>query len=126
MTRLLTAVAVVTALVAGVVPSRAADDVDKALIGKWEGAISGLQRESPKRVLVISSVNGDEARGRWTGHPVTIHIDRSGREAVLEFNATPTNTVKLTLESAKVLEGTITMPRASGPRAFPLHLEHAE
>ena len=116
---LLVAVLVLASLihVAGVAVAQT--DLEKALIGKWEGDVQVAREQG--RTLIIRSVSQQDgkwiAEGRYgiTGKgmgPVKIDVDTSGGRPSLRFTTGANSTVRLNLIGERSLVGTMTLTGA--------------
>jgi hypothetical protein len=116
--------------VGGVAVSYGETDLANALIGKWEGSIMHFNRNNPNRTLVITSVDGASAKGKW-GIPgratwaVTIAVDASGGAPTLRFSDASGLPVRLTLQGRRLV-GTVTQNSNSAPREWDLRLDRAD
>ena len=120
MKRALLAVALVVVSVIHVLGVASAQtDLEKALIGKWEGDVQVAREQG--RTLIIRSVSQQE--GKWTAEgrygitgkgmgPVKIDIDTSGSRPSLRFTTGANSTVRLNLVGEKSLVGTMTLTGA--------------
>lgn len=115
-------------------------DLNKVLVGKWEGEIQQLlgRGANPGVVLVISSVKEDG--GRWISDaragtstsglgPVKVEIDNSGKQPSLRWTGGTGIAYNVNLFDEKSLVGTATLPLSMagrGPRDRSVKLEKKE
>lgn len=106
----------------GISSAWAQADLAKALVGKWEGAITwvgsaGGATTDPNRTLIIESVTQKDGKWAGTGRfgitgkglgKVDIEVDDSGSRPFIRI-VIPTSTIRLSLVGPKELTGTTTM-----------------
>jgi hypothetical protein len=122
---------------AGGSPSGAPPDIEKLLVGKWNGEIQGAFAGNRARVLVIDGVGDGTANGRFGLSEdrlgkVPISVQHTGNDLTLEFTVTARDTLnipwRLRLESPGVLVGTVYQPvrGAPGRIEYPATFRRAE
>ena len=102
-----------------VAASEAQTDLEKALVGKWQGDVQlGGVRGDPNRTLVIRSVS--EKDGKWVAEgrygvtgkglgKVQIDVDKTGQWPSIRFVTGANSTVNLNLVDEKSMVGKMTL-----------------
>jgi hypothetical protein len=126
--RLLLATALVWAVAAD---TAAQTDLARALVGRWEGEISGrFHKNNPAVVLVITSLKEDGGRwsadARFGASPVSLEIDASGQQPSLRWTSRNGTAYAVSLFDDKTLSGTATLTQETAgnrERERPVKLE---
>jgi hypothetical protein len=94
-------------------------DVEKTLVGRWEGEVSSRQAQNVTPVvLTIKSVK-DEG-GKWTAEalagrsPVNLEITTAGKQTSLRWTGASGWQYSVNLMDEKTMVGTVTLTTASG------------
>jgi hypothetical protein len=126
--RALLAAAVVWAVAAD---AAAQTDLVQALVGRWEGEISGrFHKNNPAVVLVITSLK--EAGGRWVADarfgasPVSLEVDAGGKQPSLRWTSRNGTAYAVSLFDGRTLSGTATLTQevaGNHERERPVKLE---
>lgn len=120
----------------GVSASHAQMDYAKTLVGKWEGEVQGMKRNT-ERTLVIRSVT----EGHGGGYTVAARFGATGKglgqadgaletgsgEPRLSLDAENGARLRLRLADGKTLEGTVHLPRTGARQEeHPIQLKKVE
>ena len=94
-------------------------DLEKTLVGRWEGEVSTRQAKNAFAVvLTIKSLK--EEGGKWTAeafagrNPVNLEIDGSGKQPALRWTEANGAQYSANLTNEKTMVGTVTLTTAAG------------
>ena len=99
--------------------AHAQTDLEKTLVGRWEGEVSTRQAKNVFAVvLTIKSLK--EEGGKWTAeafagrNPVNLEIDNSGKQPALRWTGANGAQYSVNLMNEKTMDGTVTLTTAAG------------
>jgi hypothetical protein len=126
--RALLAAAVVWAVAAD---ATAQTDLVQALVGRWEGEISGrFHKNNPAVALVITSLEEDGGRwvaaARFGASPVSLEADAGGKQPSLRWTSRNGTAYAVSLFDDRTLSGTVTLTHETAgnrERERPVKLE---
>ena len=97
----------------------AQSDLEKTLIGRWEGEVATRQAQNVSPVvLTIKSLK--EEGGKWTAeafagrNPVNLEITTAGKQTSLRWTGTTGWQYSVNVMDEKTMVGTVTLTTASG------------
>jgi hypothetical protein len=99
--------------------AHAQSDLEKTLVGRWEGEVSTRQAQNVTPVvLTIKSLK--EEGGKWTAeafagrNPVNLEISAAGKQTSLRWTGASGWQYSVNVMDEKTMVGTVTLTTASG------------